>query len=133
MDWLNSNWIWLLLGFGALWLFMGKGGMGGCGSRSQRSAREHHDGNDDQMPLRDDSASSDTSNSTHSQAVAQARLDPVSGNPVRTDRALTAFFEGQPYYFESEETRRRFEAEPQKYATAAPPPQEHQRHRHHGC
>ncbi|MDD3762904.1 MAG: YHS domain-containing protein [Pseudomonadota bacterium] len=65
-------------------------------------------------------------------AQATAALDPVSGNPVRTDRALTAVYGGRAYYFESEETRKRFEAEPQKYASHEPPPGERPRRRG-GC
>jgi YHS domain-containing protein len=63
---------------------------------------------------------------------AAAALDPVSGNPVRTDRALTAVFGRRAHYFDSEETRKRFEAEPQRYASTEPPPV-HRPRRRGGC
>lgn len=62
-------------------------------------------------------------------ASPSAALDPVSGNPVRIDRALSEVFGGRAYYFESEDTRRRFKAEPQKYSSAAPQPADRPRRR----
>ncbi|MFC5301810.1 YHS domain-containing protein [Azospira restricta] len=114
MDWLTGNWIWVFVVVAGLWFFMRRGGlhgrsMGGRHGRSQGNTREGHDGATQPAPSGD------------APTVAGAALDPVSGNPVRTDRALTAVFGGRAYYFESDDTRQRFEAEPQKYAGAAAP------------
>ncbi len=113
MDWLTGNWIWLFVAVAALWFFMRRGGlhgrgMGGHHGRSHGDERHGLGGAAQPTP-------------GGAPAAAGAALDPVSGNPVRTDGALTAAFEGRAYYFESEDTRRRFEVEPQKYAAAAAP------------
>lgn len=111
MDWLTENGIWVLIAIAGLWFFMRRGGlhghgMGGHHGRSDGNTRHGHGGVAGPAP-------------GAAPAGAGAALDPVSGNPVRTDRALTAVFDGRAFYFESEDTRRRFEAEPQKYADAA--------------
>lgn len=36
MEFLQANWLWLLLGLGALWFLFGRGGMG-CGTRGHGS------------------------------------------------------------------------------------------------
>jgi hypothetical protein len=36
MEFLQANWLWLLIGLGAVWLFFGRGGMG-CGRRDHGS------------------------------------------------------------------------------------------------
>ena len=55
MEWLQANWLWLLLGLGVVWfLFRGGGcGMGGHGSHRASGARDEgqspratHDGHD---------------------------------------------------------------------------------------
>ena len=50
--------------------------------------------------------------------VAGAALDPVSGNPVRTDRALTAVFDGAPTT--SSRTTRASVSRPNRTSTRAP-------------
>lgn len=124
MDWLAGNGIWLLVAIAGVWFLMRRGGLHGLvrgGHHHERS----HGGRDDQGGVMPPPADDRT-------PATGAALDPVSGNPVRTDRALTAVFEGRAYYFESEDTRRRFEAEPQKYAVAAPKQAERRRPRR-GC
>lgn len=127
MDWLTGNWIWVFAVIAGLWFFMRRGGlhgrsMGGRHGRSQDNTGEGHGGAAQPAPPGD------------APTVARAALDPVSGNPVRTDRALTAVFEGRAYYFESDDTRQRFEAEPHKYAGAAAPPVQADRpRRRRGC
>ena len=133
MDWLNGNWIWVLIAIAGLWFFMRRGGlhghgMGGHGRSHGNILNVGHDHGGAHggaaEPARDDPS--------RTAAGPAAALDPVSGNPVRTDRALSAVFGGRAYYFESDETRKRFEAEPQKYASAATEPVERPRRRR-GC
>ncbi len=68
-----------------------------------------------------------------------AAIDPVSGEPLATARALTSLHQGRVYYFANRENRERFEASPEKYAGkvaghAVPgsDAQHEQQHRH-GC
>ena len=97
MGWLSQNWIWLALGLGALFMMRRRrfghyaGGHAGHGRGAQ--------------PAR--SATSNT---------RDVSIDPVNGEPVRTDRALTTLYKGSIYYFASAEHRDRFEAAPQAYA-----------------
>jgi YHS domain-containing protein len=69
----------------------------------------------------------------------EAAIDPVSGEPLATARALTSLHQGRVYYFANRENRERFEASPEKYAGkvaghAVPgsDAQHEQQHRH-GC
>lgn len=114
MDWSNGNWIWVLIAIAVLWFFMRRGGLHGHGVGGHHG---HSRGNDHH----EDGRAAEPTHGDVSPPGAAAALDPVSGNPVRTDRALTAVFGGRAYYFESGETRKRFEAEPRKYADAAAP------------
>jgi hypothetical protein len=47
MDFLQGNWLWLLLGLGAVWFFFRRGGMGcgmsGHGSHGSHGSRESED------------------------------------------------------------------------------------------
>ena len=129
MDLINGNWIWGIIAVAVLWFFIRRGGFHGhgLGGHHGRSHGGHHH--------RDDyGGASRPADAEVTGGAEGAALDPVSGNPVRTDRALTAVFAGRAYYFESDETRKRFEAEPQKYAhAAAPAPQAERPRRRHGC
>ncbi|WP_230951680.1 YHS domain-containing protein [Burkholderia diffusa] len=51
--------------------------------------------------------------------------DPVNGQPVDQAHALTSIFDGQTYYFESEQSREEFNRDPQRFAHGGT-------HRHHG-
>jgi len=127
MDWLTGNGIWALVALAGVWFLMRRGGLHGfgMGGHHERSHGGHlHDGHGGTEPPA----------AGQMPAAAGAALDPVTGNPVRTDRALTAVFDGRAYYFESEDSRKRFEAEPQKYAVAtAPPAQAERPRRRRGC
>ena len=130
MDWSSGNWLWVLVAIAAVWFFMRRGlhghGMGGHGG--------HHGGTGNADHGHGGSAAPGQDAPPRSAAGPEAALDPVSGNPVRTDRALTAVFGGRAYYFESDDTRKRFEAESQKYASAAPQPRYiEQPRRRRGC
>lgn len=114
MDWLTGNWIWALIAIAGQWFFMRRGrlrgfgggyGMGGHHRQAYGCHRHDHGRTSREAP--------------RIGAEAGAALDPVSGNPVRTDGALAAAFSSRADYFESDDTRKRFEAEPQKNTTAA--------------
>jgi len=120
MDWLSGNWIWALIAIAGIWFFMRRGGSHGHGM----GGHGHSHGS-----LPDAGHGRDGGGTT---AAPGAALDPVSGNAVRTDRALSAVFGDHAYYFESEDTRKRFEAEPQKYALEGPAHAERPRRRR-GC
>jgi len=45
-----------------------------------------------------------------------AAVEPVNGQPMRTDAALSSVRGGGAYDFESDDTRRRFESEPRRFA-----------------
>jgi YHS domain-containing protein len=69
---------------------------------------------------------------TQAPAVATGAIDPVSRNPVDPARALSSAYGGLVYYFESAETRNKFEATPSSYAARQPEPQPARR-QHGGC
>lgn len=50
MEFLQANWLWLLLGLGAVWFFLGRGGMGcgmgGHGSHGSQDSRPSKDAHD---------------------------------------------------------------------------------------
>lgn len=63
-----------------------------------------------------------------------AATDPVTGRPVDKERAATAFYRGRVYYFESGESRKRFEESPERYgSTGAAEAPSRPAHRHQGC
>lgn len=40
MEWLVANWVWILIGLGAVWFFLRRGGMGcGMGGHGSHDAR----------------------------------------------------------------------------------------------
>jgi len=133
MNWLNGNIIWVLVAVAAVWFLLrgrGRGRGHGHGFGHGMGGGHHGSSRDERRDAPGGVLEPGDGDGPH--AAAAAALDPVSGNPVRTDRALTAVFGGRAYHFESEETRKRFEAEPQRYATAAPP-HEHRPRRRGGC
>ncbi|WP_235429562.1 YHS domain-containing protein [Paraburkholderia fungorum] len=100
MQWLSSNWIWVLLAVG-VFLMMRRGGMA-CGMGGHRHTSREQPATDDRSPH-----------------------DPVSGLSVDGAHALTSIFDGQTYYFESEQSRAEFNKDPQRFARGGT-------HRHHG-
>lgn len=110
MDWISQNWIWIAVAAGLIF-FMRRGGLAGCGMGHSHGGG--HAGHDAGRP-------------------SQLPKDPVSGKQIDTAHAVTAYYGGQVYYFESAETRQRFEASPEKYASQAPASGQ-AAHRHHGC
>lgn len=116
----------MLVAIVAVWFMMRHGGMHGLGMGG------HHHGRSQGGHEHDDPRETVPPGAGDRVPATGAALDPVSGNPVRTDHALTAVFDGRTYYFESEDTRRRFEAEPQRYAVAVPRRTERPRRRR-GC
>lgn len=110
MQWLTQNWIWIVVVIGFLLLMQ-------RGRFFARHGATHGAG----MPMRGPVASSGTA------------LDPVSGNAVRTESALTSVRRGQIFYFESVDTRQRFEVDPEKYAANVPAAETHRSRGHGGC
>lgn len=124
MGWLLQNWIWVALGIGAFFMMRRGGfghyagghaghGHGAYGAQSTRSARPNTPG---------------------------TTLDPVNGDPVRTDKALTTLYQGTIYYFASSKNRDRFESAPREYARKAAGRRvdvgaaaDHQTRRRRGC
>ncbi|MFZ5510276.1 MAG: YHS domain-containing protein [Pseudomonadota bacterium] len=104
MEWLSQNWVWILFAVVVLLMFRrhGFGGLlGGHGHHGgQHDQGEGHEGHDERPRT-------------------EAAIDPVSGNPVRIEGALTSVFRGRVYYFQSQENRVLFEASPERYAGAA--------------
>lgn len=129
MQWLAQNWPWVVIAVVAgLFLldrarryrFDGLGAEGGHGHRSRHGS-----------PVPEDA---------QGHGHASTTIDPVSGKPVNTDRALTTYHGGRVYFFENDANRRRFEAAPDRFArnakaagSASSTPSTHRAHRRHGC
>jgi YHS domain-containing protein len=60
----------------------------------------------------------DYNNSTHVWTTDHGTFgkDPISGNQVDVTKAVTRVYQGQRYYFQSEENARRFDSNPSSYA-----------------
>ena len=96
MAWLGQNWIYILLIIGVI--FMMRRGCMGCGLGG---GRHRHDGHGE--------------SEHHPESVSNT--DPVNGQVVGPQTAVTSVYQGRTYYFASRENRDRFEATPQQYAT----------------
>ena len=125
MDWLSQNWIWVLVAIGAgIFFFRGghrshAGGLGGSlGGLLGGMGHGGHEGHGGSGSSRHGGHGEQPDRSTTSNAP-EATIDPVNGEPVRTDKALTSLYQGKIYYFASKENRDRFEAAPQEYAQKA--------------
>jgi len=114
MDWLQQNWLYLLLAVGVVWMFS-RGGMG-CGMGGHRHGSGPTDGSGDP-------------HAGHQGPMQSQPIDPVSRRPVDPGSAVSAVYRGVPVYFESRENRDRFEAAPDQFPMAVAP----QPRRHHGC
>lgn len=114
MAWLTQNWYWILLALG-VFLLMRRGGMG-CGMGGHRRA-----------PNEPGSHQHGQANGPTTHLDGPAR-DPVNGHPVDQAHALTSIFDGQTYYFESEQSREEFNKDPQRFAGGGM-----HRHHHGGC
>lgn len=115
MEWLIQNWGSLLLLAVVLIFLSRRGGMGcGIGGHATRESSR---------PSDDVKSSADS-----------PPIDPVSGESVSRDTALTSAYRGRIYYFSSRENRDTFEAAPDKFA-ATQAGEHGQSHRHggHGC
>lgn len=93
MAWLGQNWVFILLVIGVIFM-MRRGGMG-CGSGV---GRHHHGGEGVSQP------------------ESESNIDPVDGQPVDSQAAVTSVYQGKIYHFASRESRDRFEAAPEQYA-----------------
>lgn len=130
MEWLGQNWIWIAAAI-VLFAFMSRRGLGHHGHGGFGGGHGGHGGGAE-------GGHSHGGGTGRDDGTPRTALDPVSGNAVRTDHALTSVHGGHIFYFESAETRQRFEAEPDKYAASAtakdasPAPSGRRSHRH-GC
>lgn len=95
MAWLGQNWIYILLVIGVIFM-MRRGGMG-CGPGA---VRHHHGEHGEDV----------------SQPEAESNTDPVSGQTVGPQAAVTSVYQGRIYYFASRENRDRFEASLEQFA-----------------
>lgn len=112
MEWLIQNWASLLLLAVVLIFLSRRGGMGcGIGGHAARESAP---------PAKDEKSSTDS-----------PPLDPVSGESVSRDTALTSAYHGRIYYFSSRENRDTFEAAPDKFAAADAG--DHGQSDRHGC
>ena len=128
MEWLGENWVWVLAALGFLALLASRG-FGRHGYANDPGGPHGEDG-------RVKGGNSQRNEPAGIDGPPGAAIDPVSGNAVRTDRALTSVHAARVYYFESTETRQRFEAEPDRYAAKGSEREatELPRRRHrHGC
>lgn len=115
MEWLIQNWASLLL-LAVVLIFLSRRGGMGCGIGGHAAREGSH-------PSKDEKSSTDS-----------PPLDPVSGESVSRDTALTSAYHGRIYYFSSRENRDTFEAEPDKFAAAdAGDHGQSDRHGGHGC
>ncbi len=124
MQWLEQNWLFVLLGAGVIFFMMRGGGMG-CGMGGSG-----HGGHGDGQGGSPGGASPHDHGPAPMQAQAQA-VDPVSGRPVDPSTAVSTVYRGMPVYFESRENRDQFEATPGQFAL--PQARQPQSHRHGGC
>jgi YHS domain-containing protein len=107
--------------WGGLFFLMMRFGCGahvmGHGHRHSDSPSGGHDASPRPRPL---------------QAPPDKEIDPVCHMAVETAKAKSAVYDGQVYYFCSQDCRAKFEADPHTYAKAAgdaPAATEH----HHAC
>lgn len=115
MEWLAQNWASLLL-LAVVLLFLARRGGMGCGAG--RAARGQPAG----------------SPGTSSADMPSTAIDPVSGETVSTETALTSVYRGRIYYFSSRDNREQFEANPAHHASShAGGHESAHRHGGHGC
>lgn len=111
MNWITQNWLWMLLALAVL-VALGRGA-----SRGRRGYGHH--GNMGGSPARgfEHGGHGRSTGDLPAQDIAPASaIDPVTRKDVSTNRALTSIYQGRIYYFETVETRERFEAAPGQYA-----------------
>jgi len=129
MEWLTQNWLFVIGAIG-VFLLMRRGGMS-CG----HSNRHHHGGDSghDGHHAGPDHEHHEQQSESVPAGAAQQAVDPVSGKQVNPSSAVSALHHGVPVFFESRESRDRFEASPEQFPIAqAAPPAERQRRRG-GC
>lgn len=94
MAWLEQNWISVLLVIGVIFMMRRMG----CGS-SGTGGHYHGDYSEGGAPPQ-----------------SESNTDPVNGDTVDPQIALTSVYQGRTYYFASRENRDRFEASPAQFA-----------------
>lgn len=106
MNFLSQNWWWIPLLIVVFLLFSRRGrhGLGGFGHGHHHGYQTSHGGYGD-----------DRDHPEHS-ARPTVATDPVTHKDVATTQAVTSVYQGRIYYFESADSRQRFEASPEQYA-----------------
>jgi YHS domain-containing protein len=122
MDWLGQNWIWVVVAIAVFAMMARRRSGHPQHAHGSEAGSERMDGHEHGAP---------------SPGTPAEATDPVSGKSLRADHALSSVYAGRVFYFESPDTRQRFEADPERFARnatgvplaggAAPS------HRHHGC
>lgn len=128
MNWLAQNWIWLAVAIGVIWVLM-------------RTDRAHgHAGAGLLARLDGDHSHAGHSPAPQPWTAPEAAIDAVTGEAVGVAQALSTVYQEKIYYFASKESRERFEAAPQEYASKvagqplrAAVPANEPRRRHGGC
>lgn len=121
MNTLSQNWLWILIGLGAL-LFLFRGGhrgFGGFGHGGFGLGGHGHGGHDRGGHGYGGGEGEVRQGYAPSAGPPESAIDPVSGAAVRMADALTSVHQGRIYYFASKENRDRFEASPQEFAAKA--------------
>ena len=127
---LSQNLVWIILALGAIFVF----------SRIQSGHGRIFGGGHDGHGLGGlfggghgggDHAERNPGDSSQARESAPPTTDPVSRKPVDPSGAVSSVYGGRVYYFESAETRTKFEAAPSSYASSQPEQQPNQRR--HGC
>jgi YHS domain-containing protein len=114
MGLMSLGWLWIVIAIGVVF-YLFRRNSGANAARLGNDSRNLLDGRRDSG--HDGRAERSVQTSSGSNANApEAAIDPVSGDPVSTARALTSFHQGRVYYFANKENRDRFEASPEEYA-----------------
>jgi YHS domain-containing protein len=137
MDWLNENWVWLVVAVGAFILMTRMHSMGvGCGTGSIGGRRRHAGS----IAEGNEMDEADMQHASGHGIGPSGMIDPVSRHAIAApESAVSTVYRGRMYAFEDRQNRDAFEREPEMYladgaVTGQAIANERARpHRHHGC
>lgn len=112
MDWLAQNWLWIVLIVAAAYFFLGH-------RRGPRSYGHHgYPGSSGASGAGQGGYEGGGTSGEPPQQTGRvtSAIDPVTRKDVSTATAFTSVYRGRIYYFETAESRQRFEASPEQYA-----------------